>query len=424
MAVWIKLSRVPSHCVTTCFGREFLPFFGELLDISLFGSRGRDAVFIKGLVRIDLLASFLGRRLACGPDNIPFWVRLHYENISSICYRCGFLGHASLRCPHMDIPLDHEARGSWMSIGRVGFRIMENSLQKYIQNQIKAKRSEPENSDIGQFSFVTKEKRFGYSVQLLVDESGSDEKDAETGSFAASSKQPGSPSASRKVPKDGAMPPIGRGPHQSDGVLARRKQAPLPQTSTPAGLINKDKMVKAGAMKGSNGLYIHPRRRMLYGKAAFSCSKGKDKAAAPTVCPPLGPTVVPHQHAVKRKLTFEGKGKGKMIEGAASIPVKRWVPSKGITIREPNSREALPNSTSSAPSRGNKISVSPHRLAGPSRIGEWIERNMGAQVTDERVEIPHKCFERKSYSLELIRNLYQQDEDDEAEDEDEEERRL
>ncbi|CAN1149579.1 hypothetical protein LINPERHAP2_LOCUS17097 [Linum perenne] len=93
MVVWIKLSRVPSHCVTTRFGREFLPYFGELLDISLFGSRGRDAVFIKGQVRIDLLASFLGRRRACGPDNIPFWVRLHYENISSICYRCGFMGH-------------------------------------------------------------------------------------------------------------------------------------------------------------------------------------------------------------------------------------------------------------------------------------------------------------------------------------------
>ncbi|CAN1193782.1 hypothetical protein LINPERHAP2_LOCUS42175 [Linum perenne] len=62
MAVWIKLSRVPSHCITTRFGRGFLMYFGEVLDISLFGSRGRDAVFIKGLVKIDLLASFLGRR--------------------------------------------------------------------------------------------------------------------------------------------------------------------------------------------------------------------------------------------------------------------------------------------------------------------------------------------------------------------------
>ncbi|CAN1124768.1 hypothetical protein LINPERHAP2_LOCUS2535, partial [Linum perenne] len=117
-------------------------FFGEVLDISLFGSRGRDAIFIKGLVKIDLLASFLGRSQACGLDNNAFWVRLHYESIASICFRCGHLGHSSLRCPHTHIPLDHEARGPWMSIGRIGFRIMANRLQKYIQNQNKAKRND------------------------------------------------------------------------------------------------------------------------------------------------------------------------------------------------------------------------------------------------------------------------------------------
>ncbi|CAN1178429.1 hypothetical protein LINPERHAP2_LOCUS33655 [Linum perenne] len=157
MAVWIKLSRVPSHCIMTRFGRKFLLYFGEVLDISLFGSRGRDAIFIKELVRIDLLTSFLGRRQACGPDNIHFWVRLHYEDISSIYYHCGFLGHSS-RCPHTHIPLDREVRGSWMSIGRVGFRIAENSLQKYMQNQIKAKKMDSSNSEFVQLNFVTEEK--------------------------------------------------------------------------------------------------------------------------------------------------------------------------------------------------------------------------------------------------------------------------
>ncbi|CAN1146087.1 hypothetical protein LINPERHAP2_LOCUS15048 [Linum perenne] len=55
MMVWIKLSRVPSHCITTRFMRGFLEYFGKVPDISLFGSRGRDVVFIKGLVVIDLL---------------------------------------------------------------------------------------------------------------------------------------------------------------------------------------------------------------------------------------------------------------------------------------------------------------------------------------------------------------------------------
>ncbi|CAN1140219.1 hypothetical protein LINPERHAP2_LOCUS11732, partial [Linum perenne] len=374
MAVWIKLSRVPSHCVTTRFGRKFFQFF----DFSTRASR-------------------------------PFF------------YRCGFLGHASLRCPHTDIPLDHEARGPWMSIGRVGFRIMESSLQKYIQNQIKAKRSEPGNSDFGEFSFVTKEKRFGYSVQPLVDEAGLEDNEVETGSFAASSKQPGLPIAHRQLPKDGAKPPNGRGSQSSDGALARMKQAAQPLASAPVNLINKDKVGKVKVMKGSTSLYIHPGRRTVDGKAAFSSSKGKDTAAAPHGRPPLGPAVAPHQQAIKRKLFSDGKGKGKMSEGAAPIPAKRWVPTKGITIKEPTSREALSNSISAAPTWGNKFSFSPHRLAGPSRIGEWIEPNRGARSTDERVEIPHKGFERKSYSLELIRNQYQQDEEDEAKDDDKEE---
>ncbi|CAN1145769.1 hypothetical protein LINPERHAP2_LOCUS14874, partial [Linum perenne] len=156
-----------------------LPFFGEVLDISLIGSRGRDAIFIKGLVKIDLLASFLGRRQACGPNNVPFWVRLHYENISSICYRCGHLGHSFSRCPNTHNPLDHEARGSWMSIGRMGFRIVKNSLQKFMQNQIKAKKMDSEKSYFGQLSFVTKEKRFGYTVQSLEEEPELEDKENE-----------------------------------------------------------------------------------------------------------------------------------------------------------------------------------------------------------------------------------------------------
>ncbi|CAN1188189.1 hypothetical protein LINPERHAP2_LOCUS39172 [Linum perenne] len=314
MAVWIKLSRVPSHCVTTRFGREFLPYFGELLDISLFGSRRRDAVFIKGLVRIDLLASFLGRRQACGPDNIPFWVRLHYENISSICYRCGFLGHASLRCPHTDIPLDHEARGSWMSIGRVGFGIMENSLQNYMQNQIKAKKLESENSDFGQYSFVTKEKKFGYTVQPLVDESGLDGYEKETSADAGFPNQSARPPVSKKQLKDGAKSLNGRCSAPSEGAFARKKQASPPQKSARDVMINKEEMVKKGTMKGTKNIYIHPGRRRLEGNDAFSCSKGSNSATVPPARPPLGPAGARQQQAFKRKLTFESKAKGSWLK--------------------------------------------------------------------------------------------------------------
>ncbi|CAN1140607.1 hypothetical protein LINPERPRIM_LOCUS24944, partial [Linum perenne] len=55
--------------------------------------------------------------------------------------------------------------------------------------------------------------------------------------------------------------------------------------------------------------------------------------------------------------------------------------------------------------------------AGPSKVGNWIDPNRDIRVADERVNFPHRCFERKSYSLELIRNLYQQEDEDEKEEE-------
>ncbi|CAN1141355.1 hypothetical protein LINPERHAP2_LOCUS12442 [Linum perenne] len=235
------LFSVPSQCITTRFGREFLLLFGEVIDVSLFGSRGRDAIFIKGLVKIDLLAPFLGRRQACGPDNIPFWVRLHYENISLICYRCGLLGHSFARCPHTHIPVDHEARGSWMSIGKVGFRIMENSLQKYMQNQRKSKRMESGNQEIGQFSFVTKEKRFGYSVQPIEDEPSLESKDGEQESLAALSKKKNIPFQPNKFLLVGTLKNKRKGSNPSDGCFSRPKPVPQPQKSTPAALLTRKK---------------------------------------------------------------------------------------------------------------------------------------------------------------------------------------
>ncbi|CAN1172299.1 hypothetical protein LINPERHAP2_LOCUS30091 [Linum perenne] len=417
MAVWIKLSRVPSHCITTRFGREFLPFFGEVLDVSLFGSRGRDAIFIKGLVKIDLLASFLGRRKACGPDNIPFWVRLHYESISCICFRCGYLGHSSSRCPHSHIPLDHEARGPWMNIGRVGFRIMENSLQKYIQNQNKAKKKkmESENLDFGQFSFVTKEKRFGYTVEPLKDESEMENNDEDVVSVAIPSKMPCAASANRSLHVAGSRRNIRRGPPASDGLNFRSKQAPLPQGSTPAVLHNKENKKKAESSKGPGGLYIPPGRRRMGGISTINNHSQVESAANLPNRRPSRAAVPPHLLSANRKLTYEDKGKGKMIEDSRSIPAKKWVPAKGIVIRETNAMNALPNP--SDPDLPLKNRLTPSRLAGPSKVGNWIDPNRDIRVADESVDFPHRCFERKSYSLELIRNLYQQEDEDEKEEE-------
>ncbi|CAN1170891.1 hypothetical protein LINPERPRIM_LOCUS7677 [Linum perenne] len=416
MAVWIKLSRVPSQCITTRFGKEFLTFFGEVLDISLFGSRGRDAIFIKGLVMIDLLAPFLGRRQACGPDNIPFWVRLHYENISLICYRCGLLGHSFSRCPHTHIPVDHEARGSWMSIGKVGFRIVENSLQKYMQNQLKAKRKESGQQEIGQFSFVTKEKRFGYTVQPAEDEPGMEDKEIGSGSSTAPKRQSALPPQNKKYATAGSKLIMKGNPPPSDGFIARTKHAPMPQQSAPAALRNEEVKKKTENLEGKGGFYIPPGRRLIDRNGAFSSSKNDSSAAAPPRRSQSVMNATQQHSAAKRKLTYEAKGKGKQRVDTGPVSMKKWIPSKGITIREPNSLEAIPRSSSSNLPMKNQVIKAPTTIPGPSKVGNWIEPKGMDKAADKEVDFPHKCFERKSYSLELIRNMYQQEEEEEQDD--------
>ncbi|CAN1269630.1 hypothetical protein LINPERPRIM_LOCUS13653 [Linum perenne] len=419
MAIWIKLSRVPAHCITTRFGREFLPFFGEVLDVSLFGSRGRDAIFIKGLVKMDLLASFLGRRRACGPDCVPFWVRLHYENISSFCFRCGLLGHSSSRCPHTHLQMDHEARGPWMSIGRVGFRIVENSLQKYIQNQANAKKKKSEESEIGQFSFVTKEKRFGYTVHPLEDEPLRDDKDCEDGTLADSSKSPIISSSARLPPRGCLSMNNGRGTIGSDGLMNKTKQALAPTSSAPAAFDINRKMKTMEKSKVPSNRYIHPGRRRSERDGAANSSFGVGLKAAHPGIPPAGRKTNPHLLSTKRKLTFEEKGKGKMIEAPRNVPAKKWIPSKGIVIREPSSVSsgALSSSNGSGLPLKNQSSLAPSRLAGPSKIGNWIAPGKDIRTTDEGNSFPPKSFERRSFSLELIRNLYQPEDEEDEEDE-------
>ncbi|CAN1184768.1 hypothetical protein LINPERHAP2_LOCUS37173 [Linum perenne] len=418
MPVWIKLSRVPSHCITTRFERGFLGYFGEVLDISLFGSRGRDAVFIKGLVRIDLSASFLGRRQACGPDNVLFWVRLHYENILAMCYRCGFLGHSLSRCHHLDIPFDLEVRGSWMSIGRVGFRIMENSLQKYMQNQGKAKRINSTDSELNQFSFVTKEKRFGYSIRptaglsKLEEEVLESDQAADTGNPQIRSRQ------NQDRSRAGDEGYVRRRTTVSEGGWLKMGMKEVPLKSAPTVLINKSNNNEVGGLKAKTGLYIPPAKRRAESNSSVGSSKCAGKGVQMPPRPPPGNAVRKHNLPTKRKLFSGNKGKEKETEATRPVPTKKWIPAKGIVIQEPGSRDAQPISSSFGMPGKSGIAVAPSDLAGPSKIGNWIEAKKDGLQLKGTDDIPHRCFERKSHSLEMIRNWYQ-GEDDELNDDEE-----
>ncbi|CAN1193960.1 hypothetical protein LINPERHAP2_LOCUS42291 [Linum perenne] len=415
MAVWIKLSRVPSHCITTRFGRGFLRYFGEVIDISLFGSSGRDAVFIKGLARIDLLASFLGRMQACGPDNVLFWVRLHYENIASMCYRCGFLGHPMARCPHTDIPVDLEVRGSWMSIGRVGFRILENSLQKYIQNQAKGKKGDLVNSEVGQFSFVTKEKRFGYSVQPNGRRNDFADNEFDVEKHAVSDRVPNKIKGSNETRNAGGRKNQRAGAGISEGWTPTGEFHPKSLKSAPTVLNNANQKV-IDAQKNRDGVYVPPGKRRMEAKSSIGSSKAACLNSSVHSRPP--PTAGKSLSLpTKRKLVFGNKGKGKLIHDARPVIKKGGVQAKGIVIQEPGSGVAQPLSSSSNISWKSRYVPPPANVAGPSKVGEWMGPGEQLNHSNAGAEIPQIGFARKAHSLELIRNLYQVEDEEEKDEE-------
>ncbi|CAN1145768.1 hypothetical protein LINPERHAP2_LOCUS14873, partial [Linum perenne] len=117
---------------------------------------------------------------------------------------------------------------------------------------------------------------------------------------------------------------------------------------------------------------IPPRRRRVDEVSSVGNSKRVGSAVVPPNNLPSSPVVTQHYSSAKRKLNFEDKGKGKLIENLKSGPTKKWVASKGIIIREPCSMDVQPLlSASDLPPR-HRPNQALSDLAGPSKIGNWV----------------------------------------------------
>ncbi|CAN1235184.1 hypothetical protein LINPERPRIM_LOCUS4432 [Linum perenne] len=159
---WVKLDNVPSHCITERFGKDFLAYYGEVKDVSLFRALGTIAVFIKGLVKIDLLSPFFGRRKACGDDGKEFWVIQQYEGLRTICFICGRVAHTTSRCPDTETSPDWVGRGTWMFIQKdIGFRVEGSTLQK---KNFNGNVNEPSLPPYLNFEFATMERKNNFNI--------------------------------------------------------------------------------------------------------------------------------------------------------------------------------------------------------------------------------------------------------------------
>ncbi|CAN0837910.1 hypothetical protein LINGRAHAP2_LOCUS1922 [Linum grandiflorum] len=117
MPLTIQLKDLPAHCNNPAFASKLVQPLGALIDAGLFSSQleGRGSHFIKCIVKVDLLKSLQGRIQAPFGDKRPLWIRLRYEDLPTVCFTCGLLGHGHDHCPYSAIlRWNPQERGAWM----------------------------------------------------------------------------------------------------------------------------------------------------------------------------------------------------------------------------------------------------------------------------------------------------------------------
>ncbi|CAN0847137.1 hypothetical protein LINGRAHAP2_LOCUS4812 [Linum grandiflorum] len=117
MPLVIQLKEIPFPYSTTKFCAKLVEPLGTVISTDLFSKfpDGHGSRFVKCTVRINLLQSIAGRIKVVVLNQPAFWVLLHYEDLPSVCFICGMLGHGYKHCEYAAVlPFNREERGDWM----------------------------------------------------------------------------------------------------------------------------------------------------------------------------------------------------------------------------------------------------------------------------------------------------------------------
>ncbi|CAN1246045.1 hypothetical protein LINGRAPRIM_LOCUS3097 [Linum grandiflorum] len=105
---------------------------------------GHGSRFVKCTVRINLLQSLAGRIKAVVPNQPPFWVLLRYEDLPTVCFICGMLGHGYKHCQYAAVlPFNREDRGEWMLARPEGHKIKAPNFSESATSKQKRKSQKP-----------------------------------------------------------------------------------------------------------------------------------------------------------------------------------------------------------------------------------------------------------------------------------------
>ncbi|CAN0863172.1 hypothetical protein LINGRAHAP2_LOCUS8642 [Linum grandiflorum] len=126
MPLVIQLKDLPYPYNTAKFGAKLLEPLGHLISYDLYSKypEGHDNRFVKCTVCVNLLQSLAGRVKAVVLGQHTFWVLLRYEDLPTVCYICGMLGHGSYHRSYAGVlPYDKEKHGPWMLAKPEGHKI-------------------------------------------------------------------------------------------------------------------------------------------------------------------------------------------------------------------------------------------------------------------------------------------------------------
>ncbi|CAN0847623.1 hypothetical protein LINGRAHAP2_LOCUS5074 [Linum grandiflorum] len=146
MPLVIQLKEIPFPYSTTKFCAKLVEPLGTVISTDMFSKYpdGHGSRFVKCTVRINLLQSIAGRIKAVVPNQQPFWVLLRYEDLPTVCFICGMLGHGYKHCEYASIlPFNREERGDWMLARPEGHKIKAPNFSESATSKQKRKSQKP-----------------------------------------------------------------------------------------------------------------------------------------------------------------------------------------------------------------------------------------------------------------------------------------
>ncbi|CAN0905537.1 hypothetical protein LINGRAHAP2_LOCUS23733 [Linum grandiflorum] len=142
----IQLKEIPYPYSTAKFCAKLVEPLGTVISADLFSKYpdGHGTRFVKCTVCINLLQSIAGRIQAVVPNQQPFWVLLRYEDLPTVCFICGMLGHGYKHCAYAAVlPFNKEERGDWMLARPEGHKIKTLNFTEMATSKQKRKSQKP-----------------------------------------------------------------------------------------------------------------------------------------------------------------------------------------------------------------------------------------------------------------------------------------